>query len=104
MKLFKKILLIVLLAGVLAASFWVLVNRQNLVAFQHMPSGAYSKFMCSSLFVVGMTEQEAKDWSALSVPIQSLHIDYEQKTVTSRALFYTSTARFVDERYGCTLE
>jgi hypothetical protein len=100
----RSVLVVILLAVVILGVAWVFVNWNDLRAFQEMPSGAYAKFMCSSLFVVGMTEDQARNWSALPVPIQELRIDYQTKSVTARALFHSSTARYEDERLGCTLE
>jgi CHASE2 domain-containing sensor protein len=98
-------ILVIFLAVVLCVlTIWVIVNLHDIRAFQAMPSGAYAKFMCSSLFVVGMDEESAKEWSSVSIPMQELNVDYETKTVSARALFYTNVAQYQGERYGCTLE
>ena len=99
-----RILLAVLVVAVCVAQVWVIVNFNDIRSFQAMPSGAYAKFVCSSLFVVGMDEESAKEWASIPVPVQEAQIDYEGKRVTTRALFYTSVARYEGERLGCTLE
>ena len=104
MKKIKMFLLIVLLVAVVVGGIWVFINRKDLRSFQQMPSGAYSKFMCSALFVEGMPEDQARNFSRVSVPVIELQIDYENKSVTTWSLFHTSTARYINERFGCTLE
>lgn len=91
--------LILLIAGVWIGSHWQLIKD-----FQPMASGAYSKFMCSCMFVEGRAEEECHNWSRLILPIQTCDIDGEAKTVTVKALGYTSTAAYVKDRYGCTLK
>ncbi len=93
-------ILVVLLA---AALLWVGLNFENIRALQRMPSGAQAKFLCSTLFVVGMDEASAREWSAVPLPVQQVEIDYEAKRVTVRALFVTSSAVYEGERFGCTL-
>ena len=95
---------VILVIVVLAGGTWVFVNRRDVAAFLPMPSAAYAKFMCSSLFVADMSEEQARNWSQLSVPVKEVRIDYQKKTVTARALFHTNTARYVDDRCGCSLE
>jgi hypothetical protein len=99
-----RVLLIVVAVVLCAAVIWVGLNFNKIRAFQAMPSGAYAKFMCSSLFVVGMDEQSAKNWADVGFPMQDVKIDYETKTVSARALLHTSVARYQGERFGCTLE
>ena len=99
-----RILLIVVAVALCAAVIWVGFNFNNIRSFQAMPSGAYAKFMCSSLFVVGMDEQSAKNWADVGFPMQDVKIDFETKTVSARALLHTSVAQYQGERFGCTLE
>jgi hypothetical protein len=103
-RLIGKILLVILLGVVAFGMAWIVIHWKDLRAFQGMPSGAYAKFMCSSLFVEGKSEEQARIWSRMPVPVKEIQIDYTHKSVTARSLFHTSTARYVDERYGCTLE
>jgi hypothetical protein len=104
MKLVRKILLGILVVVLVAAAVLVALNRSDLLAFQPVASGAYAKFMCSSLFVEGKTEEQARNWSAVSLPVKLIQVDFTNKTVTASALFHTSTARYVNARLGCKLE
>jgi hypothetical protein len=103
-KLLLKVLLAVLLVAVIGGAVWVFLNWTDLKAFQGMPSGAYAKFMCSSLFVEGKPIEQARTWSQVSVPVQEISIDYTNKSVTARSLFFTNTARYINDRFGCTLD
>jgi hypothetical protein len=93
------LLIIILTVGILLASNW-----KDIKNFQPMASGAYAKFMCSCLFVEGRTEEQCKIWSRLSIPQSGYTINKKDMTVTSTALWYTSTARYKDKKLGCTLE
>ena len=104
MKKIRSYFLIAILVVVIAGGLWVIANWNELRGFQQMPSGAYAKFMCSALFVEEMTEEQARNLARVSVPVKEMMVDYKSKSVTTRSLFYTSTASFVNERYGCTLE
>lgn len=99
----RTILVVLVIAG-LGGGGWVFANRKDLAAFLPMPAGAYAKFMCSCLFVADMPEEQARNWSQLSVPVKLVRIDYQKKTVVARALLQTRTARYVNARCGCTLE
>jgi hypothetical protein len=103
-RLIGKILLGVIGVALVIVLIWVALNWSDLRAFQPVPSGAYAKFMCSSLFVEGKTEEQARNWAKVSVPVKEIGIDYTNKSVTARSLFYTSTARYVNERLGCILQ
>jgi len=98
-----RILCVVLVIGLCAVGIWVIVNFNNISSFQAMPSGAYAKFLCSSLFVVGMDEESAKRWASIPIPVHEVKIDYERKTVSARALLHTSVAQYENERFGCQL-
>jgi len=99
----RQVLIAILGVLFVAAVLWVGLNFENLRALQQMPSGAQAKFLCSTLFVVGMDEASARAWSAVPLPVQQVEIDYEAKQVTVRALFVTSRAVYEGERFGCTL-
>lgn len=104
MKKFIQLLLILIVIILVGAGAWITANLKDIKAFLPMASAAYAKFMCSSLFVEGKTEEQAHNWSKLALPVQRCDIDYEKKTVTAKGLGKTSTARYVSERFGCTLE
>jgi hypothetical protein len=101
----KKIrwyLLIAVLVVVIAGGLWVIANWNELRGFQQMPSRAYAKFMCSTYFVEEMTDEQARNLARGSAPVEEILIDFESKSAMTRSLFYTSTASYVNERYGCT--
>jgi len=104
MKKILKITGLALIAIIVAAGLYVAANWTTIKNFLPMASGAYAKFMCSSMFVEGKDEEAARNWSRLSLPIQECVIDRGKKTVTVRALGKTSTARYINERFGCTLD
>lgn len=89
----------VLTIGILLASNW-----KDIKNFQPMASGAYAKFMCSCLFVEGRTEEQCKIWSRLSIPQSSYIISKKNKSVTSTALWFSSSAHYKSKRLGCTLK
>ena len=90
---------LILLVGIFIAANWTDIKN-----FQPMASGAFSKFMCSCMFVEGRSEEECQNWSHLSVPQQNYSVDRAKKSVTATALWYRNTSRYMGDRYGCTLE
>ena len=104
MKIFKKIILPVVVIAVVVGVVWIGIHWEELVNFRKMPSGAYAKFMCSALFVDEVSEEQARVIARVSAPVKEINIDYENKTITARSLFYTSTAQYVNDKYGCTLK
>jgi len=104
MKKIAKLLGIILLAIVLLVGIFVGANWSDIKNFQPMPSGAFSKFMCSCMFVEGRSEEECKNWSRLSVPQQGYSIDLKKKSVTAKSLWYNTTSRYMGDRFGCTVE
>lgn len=68
-------------------------------------AGVAAKQMCTCVFVSGQDEDFCDEWTRVSPNIASHHIDFEAKTVRSRALGMGKTvARYVDEQTGCVLE
>ncbi len=104
MKKIGKIAGIILIAIILVLGILLAVNWSDIKNFQPMASGAFSKFMCSCMFVEGRTEEQCKNWSRLVVPQQSYSINRKEKSVTATALWYTSTAQYVNKRFGCSLK
>jgi len=104
MKKILKIALILLLVVIVGIGAWVAANWKDISAFLPMASAAYAKFMCSSIFVEGKTEEAARNWSRLSLPVSSCEIDYTKKTVTVKGLGRENTARYKGARFGCTIE
>ncbi len=104
MKTIRKLILVLLLLLLVVGASWVVSHWKELRNFQQMPSGAYAKFMCSALFVDEVSEEQARTIARVSIPVKEIQIDYKNKIITTRSLFYTSTARYVNERFGCILE
>jgi len=99
-----KILLILLVIVILGLGTVIGVNFKDIKNFLPMASGVYAKFMCSSMFVEGKNEEQARNWSRTVIPVKSYKVDFKNKSVTATALGKTSTARYISERFGCTLE
>lgn len=88
----------------LAATGLVAANWDDLVSFVPMPASVYATFLADALFVEGRTEEQARNWARLSLPVGKVTVDPVRKTVTVEAYFQTATARWVDERRGVVLE
>jgi hypothetical protein len=64
-----------------------------------------AKDFCSCVFVMEMSEEYCRRWTAASPAVATLRVDYEKRTVrTAAVLLWGETARFVSERDGCVLE
>jgi|688.fasta_scaffold2674889_1 hypothetical protein len=65
-------------------------------------TGYNAKEVCSCLFVSGRSEDDCEEWLRVSPDIAKFKVDYETKTVTTKALGGAkSVAAFVSEREGC---
>ncbi len=84
---------------------WIAANWTVLSTFPMMPSSYEAKEFCSCRFV---SDRDGAFCAAFvkqsTVPMQGREVDEAAKTVTSRALWTSSTARYVDERRGCVLD
>lgn len=75
---------------------------EALSAFPQMPSAYEAKEMCSCRWVEGRPADFCGKFVAQSVvPSQGTTVDEAAKTVKARALWTTSTAKWVDARTGC---
>jgi hypothetical protein len=64
-----------------------------------------AKDFCSCLFVMEMSEEYCRRWTAASPAVATVRVDYEERTVqTAAALLWGEKARFVNAREGCLLE
>ncbi|HYO69581.1 MAG TPA: hypothetical protein VEU33_26250 [Archangium sp.] len=64
-----------------------------------------AKDFCSCLFVMQMSEEYCRRWTAASPAVATLTVDDEERSVqTAAALLWGEKARFVSERDGCVLE
>jgi len=101
----RHFVLALVAALVLLGASWIIPNWKDLAAFLPMPAHTYARFMAMQLFVEGRSEEEARNWSKLPLPILgSVKIDRAAKSVTVTAYFFRATARWVDERHGVVLE
>ena len=92
-----------LLAVLVLAIIVTLGVSPSLRAFPFLPSAYDAKESCSCLFVEGRNAAMCEQFVAQDVvPIQSRSIDPVGKSVTTRALFLSSTSRWVDVRQGCS--
>ncbi len=69
-----------------------------------LASGVTSKEVCSCLFVMERDEDFCRAWTKVSPDIAKFKVDYDEKTVKSRALLTKSIARYQGERDGCVIE
>ncbi|MCY1083048.1 hypothetical protein [Archangium lansingense] len=64
-----------------------------------------AKDFCSCMFVMQMSEEYCRRWTAASPAVATLSVDYKERSVqTAAALLWGEKARFVSERDGCVLE
>ncbi len=64
-----------------------------------------AKDFCSCVFVMEMSEDYCRRWTAASPAVATVRVDYEERTVqTAAALLWGERARFVNAREGCVLE
>ncbi len=64
-----------------------------------------AKDFCSCVFVMEMSEDYCRRWTAASPAVATVRVDYEERTVqTAAALLWGERARFVNAREGCILE
>lgn len=93
-----------LLLALLGAVIFLSINYKHTAAFPGILSAFYSKQFCSCYFVTEGTADECHNFARQWLPIQSSQVDKEQRSVTVRGLFVTTTARYTGDRYGCVLE
>ncbi|HEX8820352.1 MAG TPA: hypothetical protein VF794_10535 [Archangium sp.] len=64
-----------------------------------------AKDFCSCVFVMEMSEDYCRRWTAASPAVATVRVDYQEHTVqTAAALLWGEKARFVNAREGCVLE
>ncbi len=64
-----------------------------------------AKDFCSCVFVMRMSEEYCRRWTAASPAVATVEVDYEERSVrTAAVLLWGEKARFVSERDGCILE
>ena len=97
--------------GVIVGSLLVLVllllawGGQAVRDFPWMPSSYEAKEYCSCRWVSGRDDAFCERFVAQStVPMQGREVDEVNRRVTSRALWTSNSARYVDARRGCVLE
>lgn len=104
MKKFMKILFMILVIIIIIIGIVTITNWNDINNFRPMVSGAFSKFMCSCLFVEQRSEEQCLQWSKLDLPVSSYSVNQNEKSVTASALGKTSKASYTNERFGCTLQ
>lgn len=87
-----------------AVAIYLGVNYKDTAAFPGIISAFYSKEFCSCYFVTEGTVESCKEFARQWVPIQSFSLDKENRTVTVKGLFITTTARYTGDRFGCLLD
>ncbi|MEZ4318023.1 MAG: amidase [Myxococcota bacterium] len=104
----KRVLTVVAPVVALAAialGMYVMLHWEALSTFPGMPSSYEAKEYCSCRWVSERDDAFCAAYVAQStVPMQGREVDEQAHTVTSRALWVSNTARYVDRRHGCVLD
>ena len=69
-----------------------------------LASSVTAKEVCSCLYVMKRDEAFCTEWTRVSPDIAKFKVHEAEQSVTARAIFARSTARYVSEREGCVLE
>ena len=63
-----------------------------------------AKDFCTCVFVMQMSEDYCRRWTAASPAVATVHVDYKDKSVSTAAvLLWGGKARFLNDRDGCQL-
>lgn len=94
------LLLLLLLIGGFVGYYW-----QEVSGFPSTPSSYEAKELCSCLFVEGRPQTDCEQFVKQSVvPIDDRAFDMQNKRVTVKALWISTSARYVSPQHGCVLE
>ena len=105
MKKFFKIigallLLLLLVVGGFIGYYW-----QEVSGFPATPSSYEAKELCSCLFVESRPQKDCEQFIRQSVvPIDSRAIDLANKRVTVKALWISTSAKYISPKNGCVIE
>ena len=69
-----------------------------------LAAGFAAKEMCSCVFIAEQPEDVCDEWTRVSPNVATHHIDWEEKTVRTRALAMNRTyAQYTGEETGCVI-
>jgi len=100
MKLFKRILLLVLI--VLLG--WIWLERDNLWAFPDIISAYTAKEYCSCRYVMNNDAEYCRGYVKQWLPTSGFTDDSPSKTVTVSGMGRSNRAQWLSERQGCRLQ
>jgi hypothetical protein len=66
-------------------------------------SAFYSKEYCSCRFVELREHDDCHSYAQQMITVRNVQIDEQEKTVTSKALFFSTTAKWQSMRMGCMI-
>jgi hypothetical protein len=94
------LLLVLLLVGGFVGYYW-----QEVSGFPATPSSYEAKELCSCLFVENRPQKDCEQFIKQNVvPIDSRAFDLPNKRVTVKALWISSSAKYISAKYGCVIE
>lgn len=88
---------------ILSVGTYVTFNYAKLKDFTAVISSYYAKEMCTCVFVIEQSEDTCHNIVRQYVPISSVTVDRDNKSVTTTGMFRTNSAKFEGAQYGCTL-
>jgi hypothetical protein len=99
MKLFKRMLLLVLI--VLLG--WIWLERDNLWAFPDIISAYTAKEYCSCRYVTNNDAEYCRGYVKQWLPTSAFTDDSASKTITVSGMGRSNRAQWLSERQGCRL-
>ncbi|MDX9673288.1 MULTISPECIES: amidase [unclassified Pseudomonas] len=99
MKLFKRMLLLVLI--VLLG--WIWLERDNLWAFPDIISAYTAKEYCSCRYVMSNDAEYCRGYVKQWLPTSAFTDDSASKTITVSGMGRSNRAQWLSERQGCRL-
>jgi len=101
----RRIVLLVVAVPVIAGLGWVGLHGSALSTFPRMPSAYEAKKYCSCRWVEGRDATFCDHYVYQDVvPSQGRTVDEANKTVTAKALWIRTSARWIGPREGCVIE
>lgn len=80
--------------------FW----ENTVLDLPEMAATLYARENCSCLFVIGQSEESCREITKQFVPLSSITIDREKRTVQTRVFWGIARAKWVSDRLGCQIE
>ena len=71
--------------------------------FLKVISSSFSKEFCSCYFVVNQSQDYCSSYAEQIIPVNSFKIDLKEKTIESKGLGFSTTAKFFGGNRGCEI-